>query len=164
MNGILLRRHPKDQRRLLKDHRRHPKDQRRRPEDQRRHHLRINVLMSNTSIYVVLCVFNLVWTNLMHPWILDFFGIIFASFIEHNSAEFQFYCEKIAAKLELTTSIHLFWDDAAFDLLDAAFDLLDAAFDHLDAACDILHAAFDILDAALTKFHSFSLFYPFQNS
>ena len=102
MNRILLRRHPNDQRRHLKDQRRHPKDQRRRPKDQRRHHLRINVLMSNTSIYVVLCVFNLVWTNLMHPWILDFFGIIFASFIEHNSAEFQFYCEKIAAKLELT--------------------------------------------------------------
>ena len=38
MNGILLTRHPKDQRR-------HPKDQRRRTKDQRRHHLRINVLM-----------------------------------------------------------------------------------------------------------------------
>ncbi len=55
------------------------------------------------------------------------------------------------------TSTHLFWDEAAFDLLDAAFDLLDAA-------CDLLDAAFDLLDAALTKFHSFSLFYSFQNS
>ena len=45
MNGILLRRHPKYQRRNLKDHRRHPKDQRPRPKNQRRHHLRINVLM-----------------------------------------------------------------------------------------------------------------------
>ena len=85
MNGILLRRHPNDQRRHLKDHRRHPKDQKRRPKDQRRHHLRINVLMSNTSIYVVVCVFNLVWMNLVHPWIFDFFGIIFASLIEENS-------------------------------------------------------------------------------
>ena len=36
-------------------------------------------------IYVVVCVFNLVWMNLVHPWIFDFFWIIFASLIEENS-------------------------------------------------------------------------------
>ena len=41
---------------------------------------------------------------------------------------------------------------------------MDAAFDLLDAACDLLEAAFDLLGAALTKFHSFSLFYSFPNS
>ena len=54
-----------------------------------------------TIIFVVLCDYNVIWMNLVRPWIFDFSDIIFSPIIERNSAEKTAITVKIALKLEL---------------------------------------------------------------
>ena len=54
-----------------------------------------------TFIFVVLYDYNVIWMNLVRPWIFDFFAIIFSTTIEHNSAEKTAITVKIALKLKL---------------------------------------------------------------
>ena len=54
-----------------------------------------------TFIFVVIFDYNVIWMNVVRPWIFDFFDIIFSPIIERNSAEKTAITVKIALKLEL---------------------------------------------------------------